>query len=1312
MNKWIVFLLLSLLAASLEARPPFIRFENIGLKDGLMCREVNVVLEDKHQILWIGTTQGLTRYDGADFLSLNPHDSLSRLLEKVFVFDMKADVNGDIWIATLGEGLFCYEMKKGRFRNYKHDEGDPLSLPDNQVTQVAFDADNNKWVTTINGLWWLKADGTRRVFRHEEDNEQSLLGNYLYDVLIDRKKHIWVSSPKGVNKFIPLENGQFHIRHYTKNREQGGLPNNSVWAMEEGLDGKIWMTFVVGYITSLDPDTDKLTSYSELIEEQDGLPYSILPDEKGNIWIGDLRRGLLKLDVGAKKMDRIIHEKCEPNSLGSTFVKQIYKSPSGKWIVTHTNGFSFFKPYDQPFSWEAVPDPKAEEPDFAYTTAITAGAGQKIYVSSGVGLHSWDLKSQKWEFIFDPVEELGHSSYKGYSGIFADSKDRIWIGTRLGGPAYWDTRNHRYHSMDLPTMGAILDFKEDKKGNIWMATDGYGLSLFEPGADSLIFFSWPENLGKLPRERFMKLWISPEGNIWIASHGEGLQEFDPVTRQFVRKIKHEDGNANSLANNQIIDIAEDGKGGLWLATQAGVSHFDIAKQQFQHFTTSHGLSSNKLRAILVDMQGKPWVSSDQGIACLDVERKHFRTFSLDDGLSDKDFATREAVKIGDELIFLGPNGLTVFNPSLINPNPTLPKVVLTAFSILNKSAELDQAPEETGFLEIGHRDYAFTFAFSAPSSHQARELRYACKLVGLDEDWIFMGKDRRATYTSLSPGHYTFLAKVWNPNLGQNESDPLEIKLYIRPAFWQTLLFKIMLILLGIGLLLTIVWLGKRQLETRHQKELAEQSAAYKSQFLANMSHEIRTPMHAVLSATELLAESPLDPQQGRYLQHIRQAGNNLLNLINDILDFSKIEAGKLNFKAEPFSLQEVLGYVHKSLEQPAASRNNELSFHIPAHIPDKLVGDPVRLGQILLNLLGNGIKFTENGKVELMAAIMEEERERIILSFQVKDSGLGISEEKLDRIFESFVQGDNQQNLSLAGVGLGLAITKQLVEQQGGRISVQSERGTGTLFSFHLPFHKALADKTQPIDAHASPMEEVELGRILLVEDIAINRELAIDMIAKTFPKVEILSAVSGKQALELLEAGDLPDLILMDVRMPEMDGLTCTRHIRERHGAIVPIVALTASATQDEMQGCLRQGMDGFLAKPFTPDQLTQIIYDILSPLPTENKLSVNMEKLGHFLGHDESRIQRYLSVSRDEIFRHYRTLRLSISQQDWEGGQLAAHSLKTTFRYLGIEQVADRFAAVEKAMSKRDEAKILAALPDTARAVRGYWKSKGSE
>jgi CheY-like chemotaxis protein len=347
-----------------------------------------------------------------------------------------------------------------------------------------------------------------------------------------------------------------------------------------------------------------------------------------------------------------------------------------------------------------------------------------------------------------------------------------------------------------------------------------------------------------------------------------------------------------------------------------------------------------------------------------------------------------------------------------------------------------------------------------------------------------------------------------------------------------------------------------------------------------------------------------------------------------------------------------------------------------------------------------------------LITGIQEEEKDRIVLHFQVKDNGVGINSEKLERIFESFVQGDNQQNLSLAGVGLGLTITKQLVEQQGGRISVESEQGKETAFSFYLPFRKARAEKVQSVEAHATPTEDIEGGRILLVEDIELNRELAMDMMSKTFPQIEILTAASGKEALEILEAAGMPDLILMDVRMPEMDGLTCTRLIRERHGAIVPIIALTASATEEEMKRCVLYGMDGFLAKPFTPDQLTQAIHDVLSPLPAENKLSVNREKLSHFLGNDENRIARYLTVSRDEIFRHYRSLRVGISQQDWDSSQIAAHSLKTTFRYLGIDQVAERFAAMEKAIQRHDEGKILAALPDMARAVRGYWKSREGE
>lgn len=1312
MKKAVLSLFGLMLIASLAAKPPYLRFKNIGVKDGLIHNDVGVVLEDKNQMLWVGTTHGLTRFDGAEFIPLNAKDTLTALLEKTFIMDLKADEAGNVWIASFGDGLFCYNLNSGKFSRFSHDKGDSLSLPTNEITHIAFDSYNNKWIATTKGLYLMKKDGERQLFQHEEGNDQSLAGDYLYRIFVDRRDEVWICSPQGVNRMIPMRNGQFQFRLYTKYTDVGKIPHNGVWTVTEGLDGKIWMGFIRGEIGAFDPEEETYTSYSSALEQKNGFPFCLLPDDRGNIWIGDMKRGLMKLNVANKTIEKIWRDRTIPSTLPNDDIKSVYKSPSGKWIVTHSSGFSYFHPGKKEFQWEAVanhaPDRKF---DWSYAISFCEAGPDRLWVSSVEGIHLWDMKSGNWELKVDPVADLHLPGPRNFRELFQDSKGRLWVDTRLGGPIYWDTEKQQHRKFDVPTMGIIQEYLEDREGNVWFTVDGFGLSCLKAGADSLMHFSWPEFRNTIPKERFLKFVQVEDGTFWIGSYGQGLHQFDPRKGEFIQKIPYVEGKSDGLPDQLIQDLCSDGKEGLWIATKGGLSHFDMASKSFRNYSTRDGLPTNALVSVEIDNKGDLWIGTELGLTRFEVEKAQFRTFSQVDGISDHTFNHGQAARIGDQMVFLGSHGLTLFNPDFISPAPPLPKVVLTNFKILNKIVALDSAPEATNYIEIGHQDYAFTFEYTAPAGMEGENLVYACKLKGLDEDWIQMGKSKSASYTVLPPGEYTFMAKVWDPQ-NANSTDPLQVVLYIRPAFWQTTLFKAFMILLGLGLLLTIIWLGKRQLDIRHEKELAEQSAAYKSRFLANMSHEIRTPMHAVLSAAELLAESPLDEKQQRYLKHIRRAGSNLLNLINDILDFSKIEAGKLAFKAEPFSLSEVFGYVHKSLETLAKERNNDLHFFLPSHLPDKLIGDPGRLGQILLNLLSNAIKFTENGKIELIASIQEEEMKRLVLAFQIKDNGIGIPADQLSQIFESFVQGKNQQNLSLAGVGLGLAITRQLVEQQGGEISVQSEEGKGTVFSFFLPFEKALASAVQSPVQSPSPSGDLEIASILLVEDIALNRELASDMISKAFPHVLVHSAENGLEALKLLESISLPDIILMDVRMPEMDGLACTAHIRERYGAIVPVVALTASATESEIKRCFKRGMDAFLAKPFTPDQLVQIISETLSPAYSADELAINDEQLSHFLGHDKDRIARYLNSSRDEIFRHYRSLRVGIAQENWEGAQIAAHSLKTTFRYLGVVPLSDGFAKVEKALQVQEEERVLAEFRNLFPLVWSFWKEKNLE
>lgn len=421
----------------------------------------------------------------------------------------------------------------------------------------------------------------------------------------------------------------------------------------------------------------------------------------------------------------------------------------------------------------------------------------------------------------------------------------------------------------------------------------------------------------------------------------------------------------------------------------------------------------------------------------------------------------------------------------------------------------------------------------------------------------------------------------------------------------------LLLILLVVALILLFIrrrirasaemqkWLREKVKEKTHELEVemerAEQSEKAKEQFLANMSHEIRTPMNAILGMTRLLLEKEPRGDQMRYLNAIKESSDNLLVIINDILDLSKIEAGKIIFENIEFSIREKANAMMQTLLLVSPEKNLTIQLNIDDDVPEMLIGDPYRLNQIWMNLAGNAIKFTEKGSVELRISVQSRVDKQVTLRMEVKDTGIGISPEKLSSIFDMFTQETTSTTRKFGGTGLGLAICKRLIELQGGSIDVKSTPGQGSVFGFDISYK--IGSKSAKLEDHRNGKpKEIRLHdlNILLAEDNEFNTMVAVDTLERMIPGVRIDVAPTGKVAVELAIKNRY-DLILMDLQMPEMDGYEATRLLRSYNDEninSVPIIAMTASVIQSEVDKCFECGMNAFVGKPFNPDELLEKI------------------------------------------------------------------------------------------------------------------------
>jgi len=638
-------------------------------------------------------------------------------------------------------------------------------------------------------------------------------------------------------------------------------------------------------------------------------------------------------------------------------------------------------------------------------------------------------------------------------------------------------------------------------------------------------------------------------------------------------------------------------------------------------------------------------------------------------------------------------------------------------------------------------------------------VRYRYILIGLDDTWHPETKNNEATYTNLPHGEYTFMVKACNHD-GIWTDEPISFPFTITSPYYLKWWFILLAMLVIAMLIYGYVFLNTLRLKRLHtmltqkvtertrllnqQKnelvaalklnkeqneklelayEKVKESSRLKEIFLANTSHEIRTPLNVIIGFTNLLFKSKLDRQQINYLNNIRVSGNNLLVVLNDILDFSKIEANKLVLEKTDFSIEEVIKNCYTASAVKAKEKKLEFTYKISPDIPDFVNGDPVRLSQIITNLLRNAIKFTnELGKVTIAADVLDQKNETTYLLFRISDTGIGISKEHQQIIFESFTQEKNDMTRKYGGTGLGLSIVKQLIDMHNGEISLYSEKGKGSTFSFTIGYKnsdikKVISDKLFEKEMLAKAKFAC---KILLVEDNVLNVNLAVDTITSFNNNISIDVAENGKIGVEMAESNDY-DLIIMDIQMPVMDGYEATAYIRNQLAepkCNIPILGMTAHAMKEEKDKCFELGMNDYLTKPFVPEELFSKITNLVSKLDaipvtkhsetalitakTKYRL-IDLDVLSKTYKGNKQKIAKIVELCISNIPKQITELQQHFKDDNWKNLRVIAHSLKTSLNYLGLKELRDVSLTIEK--SAADE-KDLDKVPDLVANIMSGW------
>jgi len=1224
-------------------------FESLSLDAGLSQSVVTALWQDRLGFLWVGTQDGLNRYDGAAFRVFK-HDPLNpQSLSNTYITAITEDSTGRLWIGT-NSGLNAYDPRTERFTRFYHDPEDPTSLSSDAVSKLLLAADGTLWIgTTGGGLNHLDLQtGAFTRYQNDPASEFSLSTDNVSALYQDREGVLWVGLDGGLNRFDAVR--QRFVRFTSDPDAPGSLPGSSVTALTEDARGHLWVGTFTG-LAVLDESTGRFQTIrydpTDPHSLSDNAILTLALDGSGVLWVGTMNGGLNRYDP---LTGSFIHYQPTPQdsaSFPSVAVYAIYQDRSGVlWFGSFGAGLVKYSWTREKFThYSVIPGDSTSLSDKAVWTFFEDREGVLWVGTVGGGLNRRDPQTGDFRAYMNDPEDPNSLTSNFVMSILEDSQGRFWVGTMGGGLHRFDRATGRFRAYSR--LGIIYQIYEDSRGELWICTE-IGLGRYEPETDTFNFYANdPQDPTSLSSNYVLTLVEDQAGRFWLGTFNGGLALFDPERGVFTA-YQHDPLDVDSLVDNTVLSIHQDRSGTLWVGTASGLERFDPDSGTFRHYRERDGLPNDVIYAMLEDARGALWLSTNRGLSRFDPHTETFRNYTPADGLQSNEFNQGAAYRDSQgRLYFGGINGYNVFDPEAIVDNPYPPPVVITELQLFNQPvAPGPESPLQTAIpfaeqLQLTYRQNFLSFEFAALDFTAPERNRYAYRLEGLDEDWNAVGARRFAGYTNLAPGHYTFRVRAANSDGVWNE-DGVALPIVITPPFWRTWAFQGAIAVLLIGAVVGGVTLRLRLIEARNQhlerlvaertealnatmvelrrsRDAAEAANHAKSIFLANMSHELRTPLNAILGFSRLMlgAGPNLTARQRENLNIINTSGEHLLGLINDVLEMSKIEAGRIAINEGGFDLHHLVEGLADMFRLRAEQKGLALDCDIAPDVPRTIISDEGKLRQILMNLLGNAIKFTAEGSVTLRIRRGADDGALMQLAFEVEDTGPGIPLDEQRAIFEPFVQatgGDPAQE----GTGLGLSISRQYARLLSGDVTVRSAPGEGSCFTLALPVAPADAET---LSAAAQERHVIGLApgqplyRILVVDDKAVNRQLLVHLMAPL--GLEVREAEDGNAALVLWESWS-PHLILMDMRMPVMDGYEATRRIKATvKGQATVIIALTASALEEDRQLILSEGCDDYIRKPFRERELFGMLEkhlgvhfvvaeDVAAPAPAPEPLS----------------------------------------------------------------------------------------------------------
>ena len=1171
MRAWV--LAVALLGGTVEAAVPEIpRFRMLGPADGLPNTTIPALARDREGFVWVANWDGLARYDGVGFRTWrhDPDDASS--LPGNIVQALHIDAQDRIWVATEGGGLSMLDRQRTGFRHYRK-ATHPQMLSDD-VFAITSRGDTLWFGSFGGGLNRLAANGTLSHFAASETDPASLPSDDILSLAFDAKGRLWIGTLAG----LAVYDGNAFLRVSVPTTEAA---QPIVYSLTTDA-GKLWIGTADGVFLRTGKDDWQAPAWSPMFARPNAV-IAMVNSEDGQYWLGG-QGGLWRTQAESAPVPVTLDMQ---GGGASRVLQTLLRQPdAGMWVPVPSRGLGYLRS-----DWRRIATLSQAEglSEGLHRGIAPASAGGVWLTSSKGAIERVDTATGEIAALPLHAEELRNQKL---GVVMEDRRRQLWFASRgtlmridLASHAFkqWSSEN----SVDATHPGGppIDWLLEMPNGDVWLSSMSGGLQRRDGVSGKVLDDITAESGHGLTAVDTEVIRLGPDGALWLAG-AQGVLRWDARSRKFTSIASAESGRVFSLAFQDAQT--------LWLHRLSGLERWSKGAQGWtraQRLSVAEGVPAVESTGLQVDANKQLWLGTRRGLFRINPDAGQVRNFGVRDGLLSQEF-NDSALLLTDEGVLVGTTvdgSVMLLDTHFKDPKPLAPNLVLDSIQVSREEQQIILSGE--GGFELQPGDHELQISARLLSFEDPLANRYRSRLVGFDRDWVDQGASGERAFSSLPAGGYMLQMQGYDA-LG-NASNLRTLRFKVLPPWWRSAWGIALFVLLAAVLVALLGALYRRRLRRRnawqlaeHKREIAEQASLAKTRFLATLGHEVRTPMTGVLGMSELLLGTSLDEKQRGYTHAIQNAGSHLLRLVNDALDIARIEAGKLELQQQDFDLRALIDEVVGLTAPMAEQRGLGFADDIAAGTPRALQGDPLRVRQILLNLLGNAIKFTDKGSVSLQVSPSLPCGVR----FEIADTGPGINEEQQTRLFQRFEQAEGARTAArYGGSGLGLAICQELAVAMGGRITVESTQGIGTRFIVDLPLDEATDLPVKPeasmSDTHTAPQGPLH---ILLVEDDATVAEVISGLLSARGHHVS--HAAHGLAALTQV-ATSRYDIALLDLDLPGLDGLALARQLRTQ-GFTAPLVAVTARADAEAETLARDAGFDGFLRKPVTGDLLAEAI------------------------------------------------------------------------------------------------------------------------